>query len=191
MNVLWLLLSLLFASYAIALAECPNHRLYIEDGWVIHDCDCFHQVVQERLKEFRPEVGRDLIRDSEGFYNPGYSQDFYLILWVEIWDRLSTGRNEMWGDVALAKTGPHSDEYVEIRWYDPRTKTKHIVCNSQYVCCTSTKVPLAYISFSFQLTLLESSFHWSGEPCTILSGMPHVGCIAPLGCRYDGRFPEH
>ena len=65
-------------------------------------------------------------------------------MWIVILDRVSTAREEMWGDVAFIKTGPCMDEYTEVRWYDPVTKKKHIVCNPDYAFCLTTKVPLAY-----------------------------------------------
>lgn len=135
---------LLYAAAVDVLAECPNQKAFMDSGWVVHDGQNFHQILEKRLNEFLPQVGTDLVLDHAEFYISDYSHDHYLIMWVVIWDRLSTVRDEMWGDVAVTMTGPDSDEYIEIRWYDPVSKEKHIVCNPDYVCCLSTKVPLAY-----------------------------------------------
>lgn len=135
---------LLYASAVDVLAECPNQKAFMDSGWVVHNGQNFHKILEKRLSEFLPQVGKDLVLDHAEFYKSDYSHNHYLIMWVVIWDRLSTARDEMWGDVAVTMTGPNSDEYIEIRWYDPVRKEKHIVCNPDYVCCLSTKVPLAY-----------------------------------------------
>lgn len=89
-------------------------------------------------------MGGDLIVDNEESYISDFCHNEKLILWVIILDRISTSRGEMWGDVAFSRTGPDTREYTEIRWYDPQTKKKHIVCNPKHVFCLTTKVPLAY-----------------------------------------------
>ena len=89
-------------------------------------------------------MAEDLIVDDDESYISDYCHNEKLILWIVIFDRISTPRGEMWGDISFSRTGPDTDEYVEIRWYNPETKTKHIVCNPDHVFCLTTKVPLAY-----------------------------------------------
>lgn len=89
-------------------------------------------------------MGTDLVVDDIECYHSDFSHDTYLYMWIVILDRVSTVRDEMWGDVAFARIGQDGKEYIEIRWYDPATKKKHIVCNPEYVFCLTTKVPLAY-----------------------------------------------
>ncbi len=123
---------------------CPHEKAFVESGWVIHDANRFHLILHEKLKEFVPEFGEDLILDDAESYISAFSHDSYLIMWIVILDRVSTARDEMWGDVAFIKTGPCMHEYTEIRWYDPISKKKHIVCNPDYAFCLTTKIPLAY-----------------------------------------------
>ncbi|MFT5731291.1 MAG: hypothetical protein ACI8PB_005489 [Desulforhopalus sp.] len=89
-------------------------------------------------------MGEDLIVDDEESYISDFCHNEKLILWIVILDRISTSKTEMWGDISFSRTGPDTEEYTEIRWYDPETKTKHIVCNPEHVFCLTTKVPLAY-----------------------------------------------
>ncbi|MGB3221823.1 MAG: hypothetical protein WBB23_03400 [Desulforhopalus sp.] len=133
-------------SFVSAYSEeaCPNDQAFLEAGWIIHCDGDFEHILQQKLNEFRLEVGRDLILDDAECYKSDFSHDYYLIMRVVIWDRVSTGRDEMWGDVAFSMTGPYSADYIEVRWYDPITKKKHIVFNPKYACCLTTKVPLAY-----------------------------------------------
>jgi hypothetical protein len=144
MRLIILISVLFYGAVDKALAECPNQQGFIESGWVVHDGENFHQILKKKLNEFLPQVGKDLVLDNAEFYKSDYSHNHYLIMWVVIWDRLSTDKEEMWGDVAVTMTGPNSEKYIEIRWYDPVHKKKHIVCNPDYVCCLSTNVPLAY-----------------------------------------------
>jgi len=125
-------------------SECPNTQAFIESGWVIHSEEDFAQILEQKLNEFIPEIGADLRVDFIEFYKSDFSHDYYLIMSIVILDRVSTPRDEMWGDIAFTKTDCASSEYIELRWYDPVTKKKHIVRNADYVSCVSTKVPLAY-----------------------------------------------
>jgi len=139
------LLSILFCSLnAYSAEECPNEKLFWVNGCVVHNAKDFAQILEEKLNEFIPDVGTEFILDDAESYKSDYSHDYYLIMWVEIWDRISTERDEMWGDVAFSRTCPYTGEYTEIRWYDPVTKKKHIVFNPAHACCLTTKVPLAY-----------------------------------------------
>ena len=124
--------------------ECPNEKAFLDNGWIIHCESDFDQILEEKLDEFIPEIGTDLVLDNEASYISDFSHNCYLIMWVVIWDRVSTVRDEMWGDVAFSSTCPYSEEYTEVRWYDPVTKKKHIVYNPEHACCLTTKVPLAY-----------------------------------------------
>ena len=129
----------------IAVAEnCPNETAFRDSGWVVHDGSKFQQILKARLQEFLPQLGKDLVVDSEASYISDYSHDEHMIMWIVVLDRLSTDREEMWGDVSFAKTGPCAQSYTEVRWYDPDSRTKHIVCNPEFTCCLTTKVPLAY-----------------------------------------------
>jgi hypothetical protein len=101
-------------------------------------------ILQEKLPACIAEFGEDLVLDNEESYISDFCHDEQMILWVFILDRLSTDRDEMWGDISFSRTGPDTVEYTEVRWYDPSTQTKHIVCNAQHVFCLTTKVPLAY-----------------------------------------------
>lgn len=123
---------------------CSNEKAFCDSGWIIHSTDDFDQIVKKKLIEFIPEIGTDLVLDHAECYMSDFSHDEYLIMWIVIWDRLSTCNDEMWGDVAIVKTGSCTEEYVEVRWYDPVTKQKHVVYNPKYACCLTTKVPLAY-----------------------------------------------
>lgn len=129
---------------AYAAEQCPHQKAFCDNDWVIHSEKDFQRILQEKLKEFTPQIGTDLVLDDAESYISDFSYDHYLIMWVVIWDRVSTVKEEMWGDVALSMTGPGTEEYTEIRWYDPVTRTKHIVYNPQYAFCLTTKVPLAY-----------------------------------------------
>ncbi len=144
MKPIALLSMLVFFVHAYAAEECPNKKAFCDNGWIMHNDKDFQRILQEKLKEFTAEIGTDLVLDDAESYISDFSYDYYLIMWVVIWDRVSTGQDEMWGDVALSMTGPCSEEYTEIRWYDPVTRTKHVVYNPQYVFCITTKVPLAY-----------------------------------------------
>jgi hypothetical protein len=124
--------------------QCPHDKAFGDNGWIIHNEKDFHLILHEKLNEFIPEIGKDLVLDAAESYISDFSHDYYLIMWVVIWDRVSTERDEMWGDVAFSMTGPATEEYTEVRWYDPITKKKHIVCNPEYAFCLTTKVPLAY-----------------------------------------------
>ena len=133
-----------FSSAGQCPVECPNEKTFCDNGWVIHEEQDFEKILQEKLNEFIPEVGTDLVLDDAESYKSDYSHDYYLIMWVMILDRVSTGRDEMWGDVAFSRTCPYTGEYTEVRWYDPVTKEKHIVFNPVHTCCLTTKPPLAY-----------------------------------------------
>lgn len=140
-----ILLSILFHVVNGSACEvCPNEKGFCDHGWVIHNGEDFAEILHNKLNEFMPEVGRDLVVDDAESYMSHYSHDTYLIMWIVIFDRISTQKDEMWGDVAFIKTGPHTENYTEVRWYDPETKKKHIVCNPEYAFCLTTKVPLAY-----------------------------------------------
>jgi hypothetical protein len=142
-NPIVLLSILLLWVHAAATERCPHEKAFCDNGWIIHNAENFQLILQEKFKEFSAEVGADLVLDDAESYISDFSYDYYLIMWVVIWDRVSTEKDEMWGDVALSMTGPCTGEYTEIRWYDPATKTKHIVCNPRYAFCLTTKVPLA------------------------------------------------
>jgi hypothetical protein len=140
-----ILLSILFCSInAFSCDKCPNEEAFCDHGWVIHSGEHFDQILQEKLKEFIPEIGVDLILDDAESYLSDFSHDEYLIMWIVILDRISTVKDEMWGDVSFTKTGPDAKEFTEVRWYDPVTKKKHIICNPEHAFCLTTKVPLAY-----------------------------------------------
>ena len=139
-----LLSILVFWVNAYAAEQCPHEKAFCEHGWVINSERDFQMILQEKLEEFTPQIGTDLVLDDAESYISDFSYDYYLIMWVVIWDRVSTVKDEMWGDVALSTTGPCSEEYTELRWYDPVTGTKHIVYNPQYSFCLTTKVTLAY-----------------------------------------------
>ncbi|WP_419176799.1 hypothetical protein [Desulfosediminicola sp.] len=143
MRILIACVLLLQAAVCFATGDCPNHDAFREQGWVIHDKEEFNQILTQRLEDFLPQVGKDLVLDQDEYYKSCYCYDDYLIMQIVIYDRLSTCRDEMWGDVAFALTGNFDGDYVELRWYDPVSKEKHIVCNPDYVCCVTTKVPLA------------------------------------------------
>lgn len=143
MRILIACVLLLQAAVGFASGDCPNHDAFREKGWVIHDKEEFSRILTRRLEEFLPQVGKDLVLDQDEYYKSCYCYDDYLIMQIIIYDRLSTCRDEMWGDVAFAMTGNFDGDYVELRWYDPVSKEKHIVCNPDYVCCVTTKVPLA------------------------------------------------
>lgn len=144
MKLIMLLSILFYFVNSHACEICPNEKAFCDHGWVIHDGTDFVRILGEKLHEFMPEVGKDLVLDDAESYMSHYSHDTYLIMWIVIYDRVSTEKDEMWGDVAFIKTGPHTHDYAEIRWYDPETKKKHIVCNPEYAFCLTTKVPLAY-----------------------------------------------
>jgi len=138
-------LSILFCFVnACPAEECPNEKAFWDRGWIIHSEKDFDQILKEKLNEFQLEAGTDLVLDDAESYISDFSHDYYLIMWVVIWDRVSTVKDEMWGDIAFSRTCPYTGEYTEIRWYDPVTKTKHIVFNPEHACCLTTKVPLAY-----------------------------------------------
>lgn len=140
-----IVMSILFCCInAYSSEECPHERAFVDNGWVIHNSNYFDQILQEKLNEFIPEFGADLVLDDAESYISDFSHNTYLIMWIVILDRVSTAKEEMWGDVAFIKTGPCMNEYTEVRWYDPVTKKKHIVCNPDYAFCLTTKVPLAY-----------------------------------------------
>jgi len=124
--------------------DCPNENAFLDNGWIVHSEKDFDQIVEKKLQEFLPEIGKDLVLDDAESYKSDFSHDYYLIMWVVILDRISTVKDEMWGDVAFSRTCPYTGEYTEVRWYDPVTKKKHIVFNPRHVCCLTTKVPLAY-----------------------------------------------
>lgn len=123
---------------------CPHEEAFSAQGWVVHNGKDFVQILQVKLQEFIPEIGSDLVIDDAESYLSDFSHDTYLILWIVILDRVSTAKDEMWGDVSITKTGPATNEFAELRWYDPVTKEKHIVCNPDHAFCLTTKVPLAY-----------------------------------------------
>ena len=144
MLLILILAGMLYSADGFGAEACPNEKKFVENGWIVHAGEDFDSILKEKLSGFLPEIGHDLVVDFQESYISDFSHDEYMIVWVVIFDRLSTGRDEMWGDVAFSKTGPCSNEYTEIRWYDPVTKQKHIVCNPAYACCLTTKVPLAY-----------------------------------------------
>ncbi len=138
------LCTLFWFANAHSSGRCPNEKAFLDNGWIIHNEIEFEQILKDTLKILSPQIGRDLVLDDAESYISDFSHDYYLIMWVVIWDRISTGRDEMWGDVAFSRTCPWSGEYTEIRWYDQVTKKKHIVYNPKHCCCLTTKVPLAY-----------------------------------------------
>lgn len=144
MRILIIGVLLLQATISYANEDCPNHKAFREKGWVIHDTEEFNRLLSQRLEEFMPQLGADLVLDQAEYYKSCYCHDDYLIMQIVIYDRLSTCQDEMWGDVAFAMTGNFDGEFVELRWYDPVAKEKHIVCNPDHTCCLTTKVPLAY-----------------------------------------------
>ncbi len=140
-----ILLFILFCFVNVyASEECPNEKAFLDNGWIVHSEKDFDKILEEKLNEFVPEVGTNLVLDDAESYISDFSHDCYLIMWVMVWDRVSTVRDEMWGDIVLSRTCPYTGEYTEIRWYDPVTKKKHIVYNPEHACCLTTKVPLAY-----------------------------------------------
>lgn len=145
MKAIFLLFVVLHLFNSSASACCPNEKAFCDNGWVVHGKEEYSYLVNRKLSEFLPQVGRDLVLDHAEYYVSDFSHDPYLIISIVIWDRVSTENDEMWGDVAIASTGSLNEEcIVEIRWYDPVTKKKHIIFNSQHACCLTTKVPLAY-----------------------------------------------
>ena len=142
-SILLLFILLIFVN-AYSSEECPNEQAFQENGWVIHDEKDFHQILAEKLNECIREIGTDLVLDGAESYISDFSYDYYLIMWIVILDRVSTVKDEMWGDISFSKTGPYTKEYTEVRWYDPATKKKHIVCNPKHAFCLTTKIPLAY-----------------------------------------------
>lgn len=140
-----ILLSVLFCFVnAYSCEQCPNEKAFGDHGWVIHKGIDFDQILEEKLNEYMPEIGMDLVIDDAESYISDFSHDTYLIMWIVILDRVSTDRDEMWGDIAFTRIGPYAEEYTEVRWYDPVTKKKHIVCNPKFAFCLTTKIPLAY-----------------------------------------------
>jgi hypothetical protein len=140
-----ILLSILFCCVnAFSCERCPNEKAFWDTGWVVHSGQDFDRILKEKLNELNPEIGTDLVLDDAESYISCFSHDYYLIMWIVIWDRTSTVRDEMWGDIAFSRTGPNTEDYTEVRWYDPVTKKKHIVCNPEHAFCLTTKVPLAY-----------------------------------------------
>lgn len=128
-----------------AFERCPHEKHFSQGGWIIHHPADFFQIAKQKLHQFLPEIGSDLVFDHGEYYHSAYSHDPQEAMWIVIWDRLSTGRDEMWGDVAISSTGLLEVEHIfEIRWYDPVDKKKHIIFNSNYACCLTTRVPLAY-----------------------------------------------
>ncbi|MFW2368868.1 MAG: hypothetical protein ACN4GW_20820 [Desulforhopalus sp.] len=144
MKILIVLSMLIYCVNGNACEVCPNEKAFCDHGWIIHSGKDFVQILEEKMSEFIPQVGTDLVLDDAESYMSHYSHDAYLIMWIVIFDRISTVKDEMWGDVAFIKTGPDTEDYAEVRWYDPETKKKHIVCNPEYAYCLTTKVPLAY-----------------------------------------------
>lgn len=145
MRPLLVFLFLLFFVTAASSHECcPHVQAFKDKGWVIHKAQDFTDILTAKLQECLPEFGHDLILDAEESYVSDFCHDQKLLLWVIVLDRISTPRAEMWGDISFTKTAPHTETYIEVRWYDPQTKTKHIVCNPEHVFCLTTKVPLAY-----------------------------------------------
>lgn len=139
------LLAILLSLTTISLAaECPHEKAFRDSGWIVHDSGKFHQILHEKRCECLSHSGGDFVLDGAESYISHYSYNSYLIMWIVILDRVSTLKDEMWGDVAFASTSPYEEEYIEIRWYDPITRTRHIVCNPDHVYCLTTKVPLAY-----------------------------------------------
>lgn len=142
---LFILLSILLCSVDVYSCEkCPNETAFLHHGWVIHSQQHFEEILEEKLSEFMVQYGNDLVLDDAESYVSDFSHDCDMIMWIIILDRVSTTKDEMWGDIAFSKTGPNAEEFTEVRWYDPVTKTKHIVCNSDYAFCLTTNVPLAY-----------------------------------------------
>lgn len=144
MKPIIILTILVFFVNAYSSEKCPNEKAFLDNGWVVHSEKAFNQILEEKLNEFIPEVGIDLVLDDAESYKSDFSHDYYLIMWVVIWDRISTVKDEMWGDVAFSRTCPYTGEFTEVRWFDPVTKKKHIVFNPKHACCLTTKVPLAY-----------------------------------------------
>jgi len=116
----------------------------MDKGWIIHSGHNFAQILERKIHECRCKIGEDLVVDDEESYISDFCHNERLILWIVILDRISTSHGEMWGDISFSRTGPDTEEYTEIRWYDAETKTKHIVCNPEHVYCLTTKAPLAY-----------------------------------------------
>ena len=144
MRTILLLSILLIVVNAYSSEECPNEQAFKKNGWIIHDANDFQHILAEKLHECRGEIGKDLILDDAESYLSDFSYDYYLLMWIVILDRISTVKDEMWGDISFSKTGPYTGEYTEVRWYDPATKKKHIVYNPKHSFCLTTKVPLAY-----------------------------------------------
>ena len=114
MRLIIFLFILFYAVDASSSEKCPNEDAFLENGWVIHSEENFDKILKEKLNEFTPEVGTDLILDQEAYYLSEFSHDMYLIMWVVIWDRISTVRDEMWGDISFSRTDPITGEYTEI-----------------------------------------------------------------------------
>ncbi len=132
-----------FAPVGFAHDVWPYEKAFRDEGWIIHGGHNFTTILESKIGECLHELGGDFIVDFEESYISGFCNDENLILWIVILDRLSTSQSEMWGDISFTRTGPDTREYMEVRWYDPQTKKKHIVCNPEHVFCITTKVPLA------------------------------------------------
>lgn len=65
----------------------------------------------------KAEMGTDLVVDDIECYHSDFSHDAYLYMWIVILDRVSTARDEMWGDFAFARTGAPVEEYIEVRYF--------------------------------------------------------------------------
>lgn len=95
MRVFIVIAVLLQAAVSLANQDCPNHKAFMENGWLIHGNGEFDQILAQRLAELLPEAGRDLILDQAEFCMSCYCYDDYLIMQIVIYDRLSTCRDEM------------------------------------------------------------------------------------------------
>lgn len=86
---------LLYSTHAFLCAQCPNEEAFVNHGWALHKEQNFQRILKEKLCEFHQEIGRDLVLDDSESYISAFSYDYYIIMWIQDWDRISTKKDEM------------------------------------------------------------------------------------------------
>ena len=124
--------SLALAS-TVAHAACESDAKFKKDKWVVHPSDQFAALSQKILAE-KDANPADFVYDTQGGFN---SDEAHRQVSLISYDRLSTPKTEMWGDLVTIVTTTDR-ELVEVRWYDAAGKTKNLVFNPKFQSCATS-----------------------------------------------------
>ncbi len=136
---------LIFSTTVFAQVKaCTTDSAYKNTGWEVvypKDFDAFYAVFEKVLKA---EIqSGELVDDLDSILSTTSSVQAGSSLYMraQTWDRLSTPRDEMYGDLAVFTNKFAPEEVLEVRWYT--NSKKFVAVNSKHLRCVSVIVPYA------------------------------------------------